>query len=46
MQRSQEDGFSGLTDPWAHGQRPSYAFPVTTETETQSSTSLVLGSLS
>ena len=24
--RSREDGFSGLTDPWAHGRRPSTPF--------------------
>jgi hypothetical protein len=29
MQRSRADGFSGSTDPWEHGQRSQYAFPVT-----------------
>jgi thiamine pyrophosphate-dependent acetolactate synthase large subunit-like protein len=28
MQHSQEDGFSGSTDAWAHGQRPSTPFPL------------------
>jgi hypothetical protein len=28
MQRTREDGFSGSTDPWAHGQRPSTPSPL------------------
>jgi hypothetical protein len=28
MQRSRGDGYAGLIDPWAHGQRPSTPFPL------------------
>jgi hypothetical protein len=29
MQRSPEDGFAGLIDPWAHGRTSQYALPMT-----------------